>query len=526
MQTRRTLLFNVWVQLALVTVIVVLANTWAADRFFRIDLTTDKRYSLDLVTRALMYKVDKPLYARVYFTGGLQPPYNNHQQVTIDKLEEMRAYSGGLMEISVKDPTGFRELEEEARRFGVQPVQYRYKSANVSELKKVYMGVALVYGDRQEILPAITQTDSLEYELARAIRALVSEEDRRTIGYVVGHGEPDLLTAEGPVQSLRGRLLEDYDLKAVSIDGTAGVAEDIDALYLIGPQRPLTDRALYHVDQYLMRGGSLALFLTNTRPNTRTMRPINIYHGVDALVGSYGVQINRDSVIDRVRNGKMAFPMRQGKVIRQTEISYPLIPRATELSTTSPVVKGLDNMLFPFASSLTLADNMPPDVTPEVLAASSEASGRLKGVRTIDPNAYARLAPGEEQGSFPLLISMTGRWSSYFADKDIPTANLQPGEEPVPDNPAARLRQGTDARLVVSGSADFVANNLPFMLNLTDWMLQDESLIGIRSKNVTLPALEPLETAESRKYKLFNLLAGPALLLLLGLVRLFMRRRS
>ena len=526
MHTRRSLLLNVWIQLFLVIGVVVLANTWAADRFFRIDLTADKRYSLDLVTRALMYKVDKPLYARVYFTSGLQPPYNNHQQVTIDKLEEMRAYSGGLMEITVKDPTGYRELEEEARRFGVTPVQYRYKSASVSELKRVYMGVALVYGDRQEVIPAITQTDSLEYDLARAIRALVSEEDRRTIGYVTGHGEPDLLTAGGPVQNLRGRLVEDYELTAVDIDGADGVPEEIDALFVIGPQRPLPDRAQYHLDQYLMRGGSLALFLTSTRPNLRTMRPINIYHGLDALVGSYGVQLNRDSVVDRVRNGKMPFPVRQGKVIRQTEINYPLIPRATELSEKSPVVKGLDSMLFPFVSSLSLAENMPPDVTAEVLASSSGSSGRIKGVRTVDPNAYARLAPGEEQGSFPLLISLTGRWTSYFADKDIPAPVLAPGEDAIPDNPASRLRQGADARLVVSGSADFVANNLSFMLNLTDWMLQDESLIGIRSKAVKLPSLEPLEPAEARNYKLLNLVLGPVLLLLFGAVRTLLRRRS
>jgi hypothetical protein len=64
------------------------------------------------------------------------------------------------------------------------------------------------------------------------------------------------------------------------------------------------------------------------------------------------------------------------------------------------------------------------------------------------------------------------------------------------------------------------------MLNLTDWMLQDESLIGIRSKTVKLPSLEPLEPDESRKYKLINLLLGPVLLLLLGIGRLIARRRS
>ncbi len=528
MHLRRTLLLNVWIQLGLVVMIVILTNTWAADRFFRMDLTREKRYSLDLVTRALMYKLDKPLYAKVYFTSGLQTPYNNHERIVVDKLEEMRAYSGGLMEIEVKDPTNYRELEAEAQRFGVQSIQYRYKSANVSELKKVYMGVALVYGDRQEVLPAITQTQSLEYDLARAVRALTSEEERSTVGYLVGHGEPDLLTASGPVETLRSRLLEDHELRPLDLDGVEGVPEEVDALYVIGPQRPLSERALFHLDQYLMQGGSLALFLSNTRPNLRTLRPQNVYHGLEALVGHYGVQLNRDLVVDRTRNGKMGFPVRQGKVIRKVEINYPLIPRATVLSESSPVVKGLDSMLFPFTSSLTLADPMPPDISVDVLAASSQASGRIKGVRSIDPKAYTRLAPGEETGSWPLLMSLTGRWDSYFANQEIPAPeeDALDGEIYTPEPPSSVLRQGANARLVVSGSADFVANNVAFMLNLTDWMLQDEALISIRSKTVKLPTLEPVEPDQARRIKMANLLTGPVLLLLIGGIRLAMRRRS
>ena len=93
MHLRRVLLLNVWIQLLLVIAIVILANTWGAQRFFRLDLTADKRYSLDLVTRALMYELDKPLYAKVYFTDGLQTPYNNHEEIVTDKLEELRAYA-------------------------------------------------------------------------------------------------------------------------------------------------------------------------------------------------------------------------------------------------------------------------------------------------------------------------------------------------------------------------------------------------------------------------------------------------
>ena len=79
MHLRRTLLLNTWFQLVLVVSIVALANTWAARRFVRVDLTADKRYSLDLVTRSLMYQLDKPLYAKVYFTDDLKPPYNNNE---------------------------------------------------------------------------------------------------------------------------------------------------------------------------------------------------------------------------------------------------------------------------------------------------------------------------------------------------------------------------------------------------------------------------------------------------------------
>jgi len=527
MHLRRALLLNAWIQLALVIAIVILANTWAAGRFVRMDLTADKRYSLDLATRALMYQLEKPLYAKVYFTADLKPPYNNNEQALVDKLEEMRAYSRGLMEVTVTDPTNVKPLEEEARRFGIISMQQGYRDSSGSELKKVFMGVALVYGDRQEVLPAVTQTKTLEYDLARAIQNLLSDEPRPTVGYVTGHGEPDLLTAGGPVETLRAKLRDEYDLVPVGIDGKEGVPEEVDALFVIGPQRPLPDRALYHLDQYLMRGGAMAAFLTNTKPNLRSMRAQTIYHGMEGLLGHYGVKVNRDVIIDRKDSGQMDFPVRQGKVIRQTRVNYPLIPRASRLSPDSLVVKDLDSMLFPFVSSLTLADPLPLDVEAEVLAWSGAQSGRVRGLRRVDPNSFRVIAPGEEPGSYPLLVNLTGEWSSFFADKPIPRPDLAAVAGAYsPDNPASKLRQGTEARLVVAGSADFVANNIPFMLNQVDWMLQDESLIGIRSKNTPVPKLRPMEASELRNAKLANLLLGPALLLLFGGIRWMVRRRT
>ena len=408
--------------------------------FLRADLTEDRLYSLDLASRTIMYRLEKPLVAKVYFTGGLQAPYNNHEQALVDKLEDFRAYSRGLMEIEVVDPTNVKELEEEARRFGIEPIQYRYRSSSVTEMKRVFMGVALVYGGRQQVLPAVTRLETLEYDLARAVKALVTEEEPRVIGWTVSSGEPNLLQGQGPLGTIRDRLAEDYVLKSIELGGEGGVDEEVDALFVVGPQRPLTDRALYQLDQFLMRGGALAVFVTNTKPDLRTLRPRNVYHGLEPILGHYGIKLNRDSVVDRAQNGVMRFPVRQGKYMVQMPVNYPLIPRATELDRESAVVKDLDNMLVPFTSSLDIAENLPSEIEPRVLASTSPASGRIKGIQTVDPNAYKVVAGGEERGSFPVLISMTGTWPSFFADKDIrgsrsPTGRpgLKPGRVPPPD---------------------------------------------------------------------------------------------
>jgi len=64
------------------------------------------------------------------------------------------------------------------------------------------------------------------------------------------------------------------------------------------------------------------------------------------------------------------------------------------------------------------------------------------------------------------------------------------------------------------------------MSNLADWMVQDEALIGIRSKTIQVPALEPVEDGKLAGIKL-GLLFGPiGLLLLFGGARAGWRRRA
>ena len=81
-------------------------------------------------------------------------------------------------------------------------------------------------------------------------------------------------------------------------------------------------------------------------------------------------------------------------------------------------------------------------------------------MKSVDPASYFVRVPGEQTGQWPILLSMQGRWNSYFQDRDIPTAQTdQTALEP------PQLHTGISARIVVGGSADMVANNIALMLN-------------------------------------------------------------
>jgi ABC-type uncharacterized transport system involved in gliding motility auxiliary subunit len=237
------------------------------------------------------------------------------------------------------------------------------------------------------------------------------------------------------------------------------------------------------------------------------------------------VQINHDLVVDRTKNGVMNFPARQGKAIVQVPVNYPLIPKATEIAASHPAVRGLNELTFPFAASLTVDPDLPAEREATVLAATGETGGRIKGVKTLDPAAFQMVAPGEERGKQPLLVALKGELPSFFANKDIPRALVE-GQPAEPDDPTSKIRQSAPTRLVVAGSADFVANNIGFMLNLTDWLVEDEALIGIRSKAIRLPPLEAPPPERVTAIKLVNLLGGSVILLLFAGSRSLLRRRA
>lgn len=505
-----------WV--ALLALIVHLAHALPT----RLDLTRDGRYGLSDAARQAVGDLDRPLIARVFFTAELDPPYHAHRDALLDLLDELSAASGGRMRVTAVDPAGDPALLQEAASLGVRPIPYAVRTRDRAEARTVHMGVALLYGDRHVAIGALPSIGGMEIELVRAIRALVAEPDDRTsIGWWLGHGEPDPATApeQSPLRTLAARLAARGPFRTVA-PGDAPIPEDVHLLMIVAPRRPVPPAEQVHLDRFVMRGGRVLAFLSSFQPDFERGQPVPVDHGLYAWLGAYGVQLGRDLLVDRVHNEALAVPIGAPGAQRWVRVNHPLALVTTALDRDVPAVRSLPRLVLPFASSLRVADPLPDEVQAEVWATTEGDAGALKGLVTLDPAALGARLSSEQTGRFPVAVALSGRVPSLFAERPLP-ARIDP--EAPPFDPAEAPPRSEPTRIVAVSSADAVANDLDLVSAAVDWLSEDPVLIGLRSRAVGDPALPAPSVAAARWIRLS--LVGLPLVLLAGIGALAARRR-
>ena len=237
-------------------------------------------------------------------------------------------------------------------------------------------------------------------------------------------------------------------------------------------------------------------------------------------------------------------------------LNYPYFVdvRGTGVNADAPILSGIDQVTVSWASPLTISAEAGVQATTLLstgpgawLSSSTDISPQLDAQGN---SGFVPPAESDEQGERILGVALQGRFESFYAGGPSPllaasetaesqsetdgAANLEPEADDLGVIDSVIERSPESARLIVFGSNDFVAdqilqmvgsadgtmysNSLEMMVNLVDWAVEDQSLIGIRSRgnfNRTLPNLEVAEqsTLEYLNY-LFALLgvAGVGLL--------------
>jgi ABC-type uncharacterized transport system involved in gliding motility auxiliary subunit len=271
-------------------------------------------------------------------------------------------------------------------------------------------------------------------------------------------------------EQIRRGLFTRKGLTVRRIDPGQDIPDDVELLVVYGPQKPLADRDMYDIDQFLLSGRSVIFFL-----NTWDVAVYNFKKGggldpsdmtVDDLhreayptnlgdfLANYGVQPNGDIVVEKkdFENITIVQLQKQGQYTLQSqrEFPYPLLPTFTDLDRSHVLVKRLSAVTLPYASTLTVTDaarNDPARQVVELIKTSKDATATTESVELSPPYLLKQLPELAPNGPKTVAVAIKGEFSSYFSGKEIPAR-----PDPKKDREAPQPKQSTDRPFVAKGS--------------------------------------------------------------------------
>jgi len=403
----------------------------------RVDLTQHRLYTLSEGTRNILAKLNQPVRLKLYYswTAALRGPeeiryFNNYYFYVRDLLEEYVALADGLLTLSVIDPRGFSEEEDEAIAYGVQQFP-------LSEDESFFFGlVAQTELGKSEVIPFFEpgRQEFVEYDVSRLI-SNVTRRQKKKIGVlsslpVMGSDfSPymmQMLQMQGrtpePPWNIITHLRQEYEITSVPSDAES-IEEDVDFLMVIHP-KDLPDKTLFAIDQYVMRGGKLIMFVDPHCMSDRPPRdPRNPYAAMDhvtssdlnALLRGWGVQMEPGAIAaDRA----LAITASVRKGARPTPLVTYLGLNENCVNQNEIITAKLHSLQVLFAGVLTEVADADTTITPLLYTTKSGNTWHPASpfeLQMLDPQAISRAVT---DGTEPLMLAcrISGKLKTNFPD--------------------------------------------------------------------------------------------------------------
>ncbi len=518
------------VRSALVFGIIVLINIISINIFFRIDLTSNHIYTLSQASKNIVGNLDDKLVVKAYFTDNLPSPYNNTRRYLKEILDDYRNYSHGNLQYEILSPSDEAKLEEDAQRYGIQPVQVQTYREERAEAMKAYMGLVFLYSGKQETLPFIGQTQNLEYEITGVIRRL-TEKQLKKVGILAGPDMPGLDKLGRVSQGLN----KFYNFTSVDASKNAAIPNDVSVLVVLSPkqqqqqmqmrqqQAPPTipDNLKFAIDQYVMNGGKVIFLLSKVSIASQQQFQFaqNVNVGVEDMLESYGIKINSDILMDK-ECAYVNVPVQGGQFY--TQIPFPYYPKILNINRDISAFAGLSQVFLSFTSDLDTAIAGLKGLRVQPLLTTSPKTGINKDIAVIQTSGTMLPDSFFKYSNLTVGAIFTGQYQSFFKGKPIPSDTSQ-GSSPAPTQ---IKEQSPETKIILIGNSEFPQDdfrgpdeNLVFFSNMIDFMTDDVGLSEIRSKDATPQPLKPVDDSMKKIIKYGLWAVPPALVLLYGVFR-------
>jgi ABC-2 type transport system permease protein len=548
-------------ELGLVLGLLILLNLILTNYFFRIDLTSEKRYSLSESSKKLAGKVDDVLFIKVYLEGEFPAGFKRLRQSTKEMLDEFSAYTNGKMQYEFIDPfenadaKKANDILQELGEKGLQPTNVQIKKDDESTQKLIVPGAVFYYKGKEypvNLLKAqfgqgpeevINESiELMEYEIANVLRKCV-ETKAKQVAFSDDHGELERWDVADASQELK----EFYAVTRIplAIQTPQSLMKN-DALIIAKPSKPFSEYEKFLLDQFVMHGGKILWLLESQIADMDSMGRNAMFMtgsydlNLDDMLFKWGVRVNPNMVQDLQCNAIPILSTLRNGTPQQKLLPWMFFPvAAPPQQNPHIIVKGIDPVFFQFASGIDTTSNK--EVKKTILLTSSPYSRSVGAPVKVDLN-IARSQPDPSlftAGNIPIAVLLEGKFNSLFQFRAGARTDALPYKPSidhgkmivVSDGDVIRNQRKQSTGEIFPLGYDRYTNqqfgNKRFVLNCIDYLCDDSGIIEVRAKEIKLRLLDKGKLKTERlKWQMVNMIIPIAIIMIFGLVNKMIRKRK
>lgn len=560
-------------QLVLGLVLILFFNIVGYYIFARLDLTSEKRYTLSKSTKKMLKTVDDVVFIRCYLEGEIPADYKRLRNETKEMINQFRSYNPNI-EFEFRNPNDFKDKKEQAEFYqrlfemGFQPIlktsqqkdgqvrQYMFPYLEITHKgeKKIVSLISTKGTGEESIINSSVQ--NLEYNIYNGIRSLMTTSKDR-VAIIRGHGEwelasiwdfitginefyaVDTLTINERINALTERQ---YD----SVKNNVSMRNKYKALVIAKPLSVFSYKDLYILDQFVMHGGRilwlvdpLLCSMDSLQANPETFAVTN-YTGVEDPLFKYGVRLNTNLVMD----------MQAAKVPIVTGVYGDNTPQFSFFPWNFfPVVSPNPNHIITskvnpvkleFVSSIDTIQN---NITKTPLLVSS-ANSRIMNTPAIISLEMLKQKQDPRLFNMPnlnLAMLLEGKFTSAFKNRLSP--EMETNQEI-----AFKDECDTVNAMIVVADGDIIRNdftsgqmlplgydkytkemfgNKEFLINALNYLTDDHDMIPLRSREVLMRKLDQARVErEKLNWQVVNVGIPIIFIMVIGVIISFIRKRK
>jgi ABC-2 type transport system permease protein len=488
----------------------------------RLDVTAERLHSISDRTEYLLDELSdkRPVLIQAFISPEVPRQYVETRENLLSTLDEIAAEAGNKVQVLIHDTEPFSQEAADAReKFGIMPREVMSLESARTSTQQVFMGLAFTSGAMEEVIPFFDVGLPVEYELVRSIRVAAATQ-RKKIGILTtaaklsGGFDFQSMTSQ-PAWDIVQELKKQYEVQDVSAD--AEIPTDIDGLLAVLPSS-LSQPQMDNLKKYMLNGGPTLILddplpvinitLSPLIPSDAQTNPFQQNRGptpepkgnFSDLLNAIGIRFDPSALVWDSYNPHPDLGALPPEIVFIGEGSD-----ATEaFAADNPASAGLQELVAMYPGHLLPARS---EFTFTPLLHTGRISGTSSWYQMVQRSFFGlqlNRSPRRQQSteSFILAAQVTGE-QQVLADTSQITKMVRKSQG-LPDS---MVTQKVNA--IVIADVDLISNqffmlreqgagtlqfdNVSFVLNCMDVLVDDNSFIDLRKKRLKHRTLEKVE---------------------------------